>query len=150
MERSFLMVKPDGVARGLVGEVISRVERKGLKVVALKMLLVDEVLAKKHYAEHEGKPFYKGLISFITSSPVVAMVIEGKDAIKILRAMIGKTDPKEAAQGTMRGDFAIDVGQNIVHASDSEASAKREIELYFGAEEILSYRRSDERWIYEK
>ncbi len=148
MERSFLMVKPDGVARGLTGEVISRVERKGLKVVALKMLRVDEALAKKHYAEHAGKPFFKGLVSFITSAPVVAMVVEGKDAIKILRNMIGKTDPKEAAQGTIRGDFAIDVGQNIVHASDSEASAKREIGLYFKDEEIISYERCDERWVY--
>ena len=127
MERTFLMVKPDGVARGLLGEVLRRVERKGLKIIAVKMLRVDEPLGKRHYEEHREKPFFPGLISFITSGPSVATVVEGRDAIKVMRAMIGKTDPKEAPPGTIRGDFGLDVGKNIVHASDSKSSAEREI-----------------------
>lgn len=143
------MVKPDGVFRGLVSEVISRVEAKGLKIVSMKMLKVDNELAKRHYAEHEGKPFFSGLLSFITSGPAVAMVVEGKEAVKILRTLIGTTDPKEAGQGTIRGDFGIDVGRNIVHASDSLKSANREISLFFKPEEIIEYKRTDEDWIYE-
>lgn len=144
-----MMVKPDGVSRGLVGEVISRVESKGLKILAMKMIKLDDELAKRQYAEHEGKPFFSGLLSFITSGPVVAMVIEGKEAVKVLRTLIGKTDPKEAEQGTIRGDFGIDVGRNIVHASDSLKSANREISLLFKPEEIIEYKRADEDWIYE-
>jgi nucleoside-diphosphate kinase len=149
MERSFLMVKPDGVSRGLIGEVISRVEERGLRIVAMKMLRMDDKLAKKLYAEHKGKPFFEGLISFITSGPAVAMVVEGKDAVEILRSMIGKTDPKEASPGTIRGDFGIDVGRNIVHASDSLESAKKEIDLFFSSGEILGYSRPGEEWVYE-
>jgi nucleoside-diphosphate kinase len=149
MERSFLMVKPDGVSRGLIGEVISRVEGRGLRIVAMKMLRMDDKLAKKLYAEHKGKPFFEGLISFITSGPAVAMVVEGKDAVEILRSMIGKTDPKEASPGTIRGDFGIDVGRNIVHASDSLESAKKEIDLFFSSGEILGYSRPGEEWVYE-
>jgi nucleoside-diphosphate kinase len=149
MERSFLMVKPDGVSRGLIGEVISRVEERGLRIVAMKMLRMDDKLAKKLYAEHKGKPFFEGLISFITSGPAVAMVVEGKDAVEILRSMIGKTDPKEASPGTIRGDFGIDIGRNIVHASDSLESAKKEIDLFFSQGEILGYSRPGEEWVYE-
>ena len=150
MERTFLMVKPDGVSRGLVSKVVSRVEKKGLKIVAMKMIRVDEELAKRHYAEHKSKPFFKGLVSFITSGPAVAMVVEGKDAVKVVRAMMGKTDPKESTLGTIRGDFGIDVGRNIVHGSDSLESAKREIELFFSPDEILNYSRTDEKWVYEE
>ncbi len=149
MERTFLMVKPDGVARGLIGEVISRIERKGLKIVALKMIWVSKELAEEHYKEHRGKNFYDGLIRYITSSPSVAMVIEGKDAISVVRAMIGKTNPKEAALGTIRGDLAMEIGRNVVHAADSEESAKREISLYFSEDEIFSYEKPDEKWVYE-
>jgi nucleoside-diphosphate kinase len=131
MEKTFLMVKPDGVVRGLVGQVISRVERKGLVVSALKMMIVDKGLARRHYAEHVGKPFFDELVSFITSGPVVAMVVEGDGAIKTVRIMVGKTDPKEASPGSIRGDLALEIGSNIVHASDSQRSAKREIDLFF-------------------
>ena len=150
MERTFLMVKPDGVARGLLGEVLRRVEGKGLKIIAMKMLRVDEPLGKRHYEEHREKPFFPGLISFITSGPSVAMVVEGRDAIKVMRAMIGKTDPKEAPPGTIRGDFGLDVGKNIVHASDSKASAEWEMALYFAPGELLTYSRADESWVYEE
>jgi len=128
------MVKPDGVQRGLVGEIISRVEQGGLKIVALKMLRVDDEMAKKHYAEHAGKPFFNSLIEFIKSGPVVAMVVEGERAISAIREMVGATDPTKAAPGTIRGDFARDardITHNIVHAADSPKSAKREIDLYF-------------------
>jgi len=131
MERTFLMVKPDGVARGLVGEVISRVERKGLRIKALRMMRVEQGLAEEQYAEHRGKPFFRDLVSHITSGPVVAMVVEGEGAVKVVRALIGSTDPKEASPGTLRGDFALSIGSNIVHASDSTASAEREIKLFF-------------------
>lgn len=131
MERTFLMVKPDGVSRGLVGEVISRIERKGFKIVEMKMMKLDVELAKEHYGEHMGKPFFEGLVSFITSGPVVAMIAEGEEAVKTIREIVGATDPKEAAPGTIRGDFALDVGENIVHASDSRESADREISLFF-------------------
>ncbi len=142
------MVKPDGVARGLVGEVLSRIERRGLKIVAMKLIHVDKELAKKHYAEHEGKPFFESLVSYITSLPSVAMVVEGEDAIKVLRGMVGATNPKEAAPGTIRGDLAMETGRNIGHASDSENSAKREISLFFDPEEILEYERTDDKWAY--
>jgi nucleoside-diphosphate kinase len=150
MERSFLMVKPDGVARGLVGEVISRVERRGLKIVAMKMLRIERELAERHYGEHRDKPFFAGLISYITSGPVVAMVVEGKEAVKVLRTMIGATNPVEAQPGTIRGDFALDVGRNVVHASDSPESAEREISLFFDESEIVSYSRAGEAWVYEE
>ncbi|MBU2560601.1 nucleoside-diphosphate kinase [archaeon] len=149
MEQTFLMVKPDGTARGIVGEVISRIEAKGLKIVAMKMMEIDEGLAKRHYGEHEGKPFFADLVSFITSGPVVAMVVEGREAVNVCRALIGATDPKEAGPGTIRGDFGIDVGRNLVHGSDSLASAEREISLFFTPEEIIEYKRTDEDWLYE-
>lgn len=144
-----MMVKPDGVLRGIAGKVISRLEAKGLKIVAMKMIKIDDGLAKRHYAEHEGKPFFPGLLSFITSGPVVAMVIEGDEAVRVVRTLVGSTNPKEALHGTIRGDFAIDVGRNIVHGSDSLESAGREISLFFSSEEIIEYKRTDEDWIYE-
>jgi nucleoside-diphosphate kinase len=149
MERTFFLAKPDAVSRGLVGEVLGRIERKGLKIVAMKMVWVKGPLAEKHYEEHRGKPFFQGLVSFITSGPSVAAVVEGKEAVRVLREMIGKTDPKEAHPGTMRGDLGLDVGRNLVHASDSLESAAREIALYFEEGEISDYRRAGEEWVYE-
>ncbi|MDD4307724.1 MAG: nucleoside-diphosphate kinase [Thermoplasmata archaeon] len=149
MERTFVMVKPDGVQRGIAGQVVSRFESKGLKLVAAKLMVIDEDLASRHYAEHLGKPFYGKLVSFITSGPVLAMVWEGQDAISTVRAVVGKTNPKEAGPGTIRGDFGMTTGRNIIHASDSPASAEREIGLFFGKNEVLDYRRIDEVWLYE-
>ncbi len=150
MERTFVMVKPDGVQRGLAGEIISRIERKGLKIVAMKMLRIPKELAEEHYAEHRAKPFFSSLLSYITSGPVVAMVVEGKNAVKVVRKLVGATNPSEAEPGTIRGDFGLDLGRNVVHASDSAASAEREIGLFFRNEEILDYRRESDVWIYEK
>ncbi len=149
MEKTFVMVKPDGVHRGLVGEVINRLEIKGLKIVGMKMLQVSNELAKEHYAEHSEKPFYNDLVNYIISSPVISMVIEGKNAVGVVRTLVGATNPIEASPGTMRGDFGLDIGRNIVHASDSLQSAEREIDLFFGEEEIFDYTRIDHPWIYE-
>ncbi len=145
-----MMVKPDGVQRGLIGEVISRIERRGLKIIALRMNTMPLDSAKKHYAEHAQKPFFSSLIGFITSGPSVSMVVEGKNAISIMRAVNGSTNPVNAATGSIRGDFALDTGRNIVHASDSPESAQREIAIHFRDSEIAAYARSDETWIYEK
>ncbi|WP_290598070.1 MULTISPECIES: nucleoside-diphosphate kinase [unclassified Archaeoglobus] len=150
MEKTFVMVKPDGVQRGLVGEVVSRLERKGLKIVAMKMLWIKRELAENHYAEHKDKPFFSSLVEYITSGPVVAMVVEGRNAVKVVRSLVGATNPVEAAVGTIRGDFGLDVGRNIVHASDSLQSAEREISLFFDEKEIIDYERIDESWIYEE
>lgn len=149
MERTFVMVKPDGVHRGLVGEVIKRLESKGLKIAGIKMLQVSNELAKEHYAEHSDKPFYTDLVNYITTSPVIAMVVEGKNAVSVVRTLVGATNPIEALPGTMRGDFGLDIGRNIVHASDSLQSAEREINLFFKQEEIFDYTRIDQPWIYE-
>ena len=143
------MIKPDGVQRGLVGDVVARFEKRGLKIAAMKMLLVSEDLAKKHYEEHAAKPFFPNLVSFIRSGPVVAMVVEGKDVVPIVRSMVGASKPKDSAPGTIRGDFAVDMGRNVIHASDSPESAKREISLYFNTSEIVTYKRIDEQWLYE-
>ena len=131
MDRTLILVKPDAFARGLSGEIIARFERKGLKIVALKHMQLDEDTAKQHYAEHEGKPFFGELVSFITSGPLVAMVLEGHEAVRAARQVIGATNPLEAATGSIRGDFAIEVGQNMVHGSDSPESAQREIGIFF-------------------
>jgi len=143
------MVKPDGVQRGLVSEVISRFERRGLKLVGLKMLQIPRELAEEHYGEHKGKPFFDALVSYITSSPVVAMVLEGKNAVAAVRDMMGATDPQKAAPGTIRGEFGLDIGRNVVHGSDSPASAEREIGLFFKPEELVEYKLDMQRWIYE-
>jgi nucleoside-diphosphate kinase len=149
VERTYVMVKPDGVQRGLVGEVIRRIERRGLKIVAMRMNTISTDIAKKHYAEHSQKPFFNSLISFITSGPSVSMVVEGKNAIAVMRAINGATNPVNAATGSVRGDLALDTGRNIVHASDSPDSAKREISIHFKDSEIAGYARVDEAWIYE-
>jgi len=143
------MVKPDGVQRNLVGEVISRMEKRGLKILALKMYTIPKETARAHYAEHEGKPFFKSLLDFITSGPSVSMVVQGKNAVSVIRTMVGATNPSEAAAGTIRGDFGLDTGRNIVHASDSTESAKREINIHFSESEISEYSRIDEQWLYE-
>jgi nucleoside-diphosphate kinase len=149
MERTFVMVKPDGVQRGMVGKVISRFEAKGLKLVAAKLMVIDKNLASKHYAEHVGKPFYENLVNFITMGPVLAMVWEGHDSIATVRFVVGKTNPAEAGPGTIRGLYGMTTGRNIIHASDSLASAEREIGLFFSRNEIKEYTRIDEIWLYE-
>jgi nucleoside-diphosphate kinase len=131
MDRTLILVKPDAFARGLTGEIIARFERKGLRIAALQHMQLDEALARRHYAEHEGKPFFGELVEFITSGPLVAMVLEGVEAVKAARQVIGATNPIEAAPGSIRGDFAIEVGQNMVHGSDSNESAQREAKLFF-------------------
>ena len=149
MERTLVLVKPDGVQRGMVGEIISRLERRGIKLVALKMMLVDEALAHRHYGEHEGKPFFQGLVDFITSSPLIAMVWEADDAVEIVRGTMGQTNPKNAAPGTIRGDLGVNIGRNLVHGSDSPESAQREVALFFKEGEILDYNRNNDPWITE-
>jgi nucleoside-diphosphate kinase len=149
MERTFVMLKPDCVQRNLVGRVITCFEEKGYKIVGLKMLRLSREMAEEHYAEHRGKPFFESLVAHITSGPVVAMVIEGKGVIAAVRQMMGSTNPLEAAPGTIRGRFAVDVGRNVVHGSDGPASAAREVALFFRPDELISYRREDERWVYE-
>lgn len=149
MERTFLAVKPDGVQRGLIGKVINRLEQKGFKLLGMKFVPVTNELAEKHYGEHKGKPFFNGLVKFITSGPIVAMVWEGKDVINSVRKMMGKTNPLEAEVGTIRGDFGIDIGRNVVHGSDSKASAEREINLFFKESEIVSWNVEIQKWIYE-
>lgn len=149
MERTYLMVKPDGVQRNLTGEIISRFEKKGFKIIGLKMFKMSRELAEKHYGEHAGKPFFESLVSYITSGPVVAMVIEGKDAVSAARGMMGVTDPLKAAPGTIRNCYGIDLGRNVIHGSDSPASAAREIGLFFKEEELVAYERDVDRWIYE-
>ena len=149
IERTFAMVKPDGVQRGLVGEVVSRFEKRGVKVCALKMMKIPKELAERHYAEHKGKSFYDSLVSFITSGPVVCMVLEGDNAVTVVRAMMGKTNPQDAPIGTIRGDLAMHTSKNIVHGSDSSESANREIALFFNDYEIQKYERIDDPWLYE-
>ncbi len=137
MNRTFAMVKPDGVEKGLVGEIISRFEKKGLKMVALKIMKITPELAEKHYSEHKGKPFFADLVNFITSGPVAAMVLEGENVIPTVRTMMGATNPQDAAPGTIRGDFALTIDENIIHGSDSPESAMREIGLFFKEEEMV-------------
>ena len=149
IEKSFVMMKPDAVARRLMGKVLTRFEEKGLKIVAMKLIAIDEDLAKNHYGEHKDKPFFNDLVSYITSSPALAMVIEGDDAISLIRKIVGATNPKDADLGTIRGDYAMDMGRNIIHASDAPESAEREISLFFEDSEIYEYNMSDNIWLYE-
>ncbi|MCH9009839.1 MAG: nucleoside-diphosphate kinase [Chloroflexi bacterium] len=149
MDRTLVLLKPDAVQRGLAGEIISRLERRGLKLAAMKMLLVTEELAHRHYADHVGKPFFDGLVKFITSSPIVAMVIEGENAVDVVRNTMGVTSPSDAAPGTIRGDLALTIGANLIHGSDSAESAKREIGLFFSPDEVIDYTRDVDSWIIE-
>jgi nucleoside-diphosphate kinase len=148
-ERTFVIIKPDAVQRGLIGEIIRRFEKKGIKVVAMKLVSVSKELAEKHYEIHRGKPFFEPTVQYITSSPVVAMVLEGINAIAMVRGMMGKTDPQKAEIGTIRGDFGQFIGRNIVHGSDSKETAQFEINLWFNDSEIADYKRIDEPWLSE-
>ncbi|OMJ84631.1 hypothetical protein SteCoe_14224 [Stentor coeruleus] len=148
-QRTFIMVKPDGVQRRLVGEVIKRFETKGFKLVALKQLHASDQLLRNHYAEHDGKPFFPKLLAYIGSGPVVAMVWEGANVVDVSRKLVGATRPSESAPGTIRGDFAIEVGRNIIHGSDSVESAQREIALWFRPEEVVEWNDHSNEWIYE-
>ncbi|MBH0157459.1 MULTISPECIES: nucleoside-diphosphate kinase [Fictibacillus] len=147
MEKTFLMVKPDGVQRALIGEIVSRFEKKGFQLVGAKLMNISEDLAKEHYGEHKERPFFGELVEFITSGPVFAMVWEGKDVILTARNMMGKTNPSEAAPGSIRGDYAVQVSNNIIHGSDSAESAVREIGLFFKEEELVSYDKAVAVWI---
>lgn len=148
MERTLVLVKPDGVQRGLIGEIISRLERRGLKLVAARFVAVSRELAEKHYAIHKGKPFYEGLIEYITSAPVMAMVWEGHNAIAAVRQTVGATRPIEAAPGSIRHDLALEVGMNLVHASDSPATGESEVTLWFRPEELVRWERAIDRWVF--
>lgn len=149
MERSLVLVKPDGVQRGLIGEVIARLERRGLRLVAAKFMAVSRDLAETHYAIHKGKPFYEGLIAYITSAPVMAMVWEGPNAVAAIRQTMGATRPTEAAPGTVRHDFALEVGRNLAHASDTVENGEKEVALWFRKEELVQWSREADRWIFE-
>ena len=150
MERTFVMVKPDGVQRGLIGEVIRRLENRGLRLVAAKFMQVSRELAERHYAVHRGKPFYEGLIAYITSGPVMAMVWEGPQAIAAVRQTMGATRPTEAAPGTIRHDFGLEIGRNLTHASDGPETAAFEIDLWFRPDELVTWQRDLDRWIFEE
>ncbi|MFB6222429.1 MAG: nucleoside-diphosphate kinase [Haloarcula sp.] len=150
-ERTFVMVKPDGVQRGLIGDIVSRFEDRGLKMVGGKFMQIDQDLAEAHYGEHEDKPFFDGLVDFITSGPVFAMVWEGQDATRQVRNMMGETDPAESAPGTIRGDYGLDLGRNVIHGSDheDEGANEREIALFFDEDELVDWDQIDAPWLYE-
>jgi nucleoside-diphosphate kinase len=147
LERTLVIVKPDGVQRALVGEIIRRLEQRGLRIVGLRLQHIDRALAETHYGEHKGKGFYESLVSYITSGPAVSMVLEGPDAISVVRSTVGATRPAEAVPGTIRADYGLTVGRNLIHASDSAESAQREVALFFGDEPLPAYERDIDRWI---
>jgi len=149
VERTLVIIKPDGVQRGLIGQIVTRFERRGLRIAGMKLIQIDKALAGRHYAIHKGKPFYEPLIHYITSSPVVVMVLEGNDAIEIARRTMGATKPAEAAPGTIRADFGLEIGRNLVHGSDGPDTAAFEVPLFFAEDELLSYERDTDRWIFE-
>ena len=149
-ERSLVIIKPDAVQRGLIGEIVGRYEKRGLKIAAMKLEQVSRETAEQHYGEHKGKGFYEGLVSYITSAPSVLMVVEGPDAISVVRTTNGATKPAEAAPGTIRGDFALTIGRNVVHASDSVESAAREVGIFFGDGGIVEYGREVDTWVIEE
>ncbi len=147
MERSLVLIKPDAVQRGLAGTIISRLERRGLRIAAMKMIQMDKALAQRHYAIHQNKPFFNDLIKFITSSPIIAAVFEGKNAVEVIRQTMGETNSAKASPGTIRGDFGIDLQHNLVHGSDSVENAAKEISIFFSPAEILGYSRDIDRWV---
>jgi nucleoside-diphosphate kinase len=149
MERTLILVKPDGVQRNLIGQIVSRFESRGLKLIGMKFIQMSDQLAKNHYAIHQGKPFYESLVTYITSGPVVAMVWEGKNAILAARATMGVTNPVEAAPGTIRGDFGMEIGRNLVHGSDSPENGIKEANLFFKESELVSWNRDSDEWIKE-
>ena len=148
MERTFVIIKPDGVQRGLIGEIVGRFERRGLKIAAMRFLQVSDELARTHYAVHEGRPFYAGLIEYIVSGPVVALVLEGTNVITVVRKMLGATKPAEAELGSIRADFGMEIGRNLVHGSDGPETAASEIALWFG-DDVVAWDRATDRWIFE-
>jgi nucleoside-diphosphate kinase len=149
LERTLIIIKPDAVQRGLIGEIITRFERRGLRIAAMKLIHIDKTLAERHYAIHKGKPFYAPLIQYITSSPVVVMALEGNNAIEIARRTMGATNPAEATPGTIRADLGLEIGRNLVHGSDGLDTAAIEVPLFFTKEELFSYERDIDRWIFE-
>jgi nucleoside-diphosphate kinase len=149
LERTLVLIKPDAMQRGLASEILGRLERRGLRLVGLKLLQVDRALAERHYGEHVGKPFYEGLVGYITSFPIIAACFEGTRAVEAVRNAMGKTNPVEAAPGTIRGDFGLEIGRNLVHGSDSPESAQREIALFFEPTELVNVTRDIDRWVFE-
>lgn len=149
MERSLIILKPDAVQRGLIGPILTRVEQRGLKIVGLKFMQIDDALARRHYGVHEGKPFFAGLVEYITSGPVVVLAISGNNVITTIRTMVGATNPVSAAPGTIRGDFGLEIGRNLIHASDSPENGEAEVGLFFSANELTEAERSIDRWVYE-
>ena len=149
MERTLILIKPDGMQRGLAGEIISRLERRGLRIAALRLFQMDETLARRHYAEHEGKGFFPSLLSYITCSPIIAAAFEGTNAVEVVRNAMGATNPTAAGAGTIRGDLGVEIGRNLIHGSDSLESARREIALFFDDTNIHNYQRDIDRWIFE-
>jgi nucleoside-diphosphate kinase len=150
MERTLVLIKPDAMQRGLASEILGRMERRGLRMVGLKLLQVDRALAERHYSEHAGKPFYEGLVGYITASPIIAAVFEGTSAIEAIRNTMGKTNPREAEPGTIRGDFGLEIGRNLVHGSDSPESAAREVALFFSETELVKVERAVDPWVFEQ
>jgi nucleoside-diphosphate kinase len=149
MERSLIILKPDAVQRGLIGPILTRLEQRGLKLIGLKLARIDEALARRHYGVHEGKPFFEGLVQYITSGPVVLAVVTGKNVIAIVRNTVGATNPVQSAPGTIRGDFALEIGRNLIHASDSPENGEAEVSLFFNVDELVAMERSVDAWIYE-
>ncbi|HEU4324881.1 MAG TPA: nucleoside-diphosphate kinase [Roseiflexaceae bacterium] len=149
MERSLIILKPDAVQRGLIGAVLTRLEQRGLRFIGLKLSRIDQALARRHYGTHEGKPFFEGLVEYITSGPVVVIAVSGKNVITTVRTMVGATNPTQAAPGTIRGDFALEIGRNLIHASDSPENGEQEVSLFFEEQELVEMERSTDRWIYE-
>jgi nucleoside-diphosphate kinase len=149
MQRTLVLIKPDAVQRGLTGEIIGRLEQRGLKLIAMKLMRVPREQAARHYAEQENKPFYEGLLAFITSGPIVAMIWEGREAVTVVRSLMGSTDPLKAMPGTIRGDLALDLGMNLIHGSDSPARAETEMALFFSPSELYDYERTIDRWVRE-
>ncbi len=149
MERSLIILKPDAVQRGLIGPILTRVEQRGLRLAGLKMMQIPEALARTHYAVHQGKPFFEGLVDYITSGPVIVAVVTGNNVVQIVRTMLGATNPVQAAPGTIRGDFALEVGRNLMHASDSPENGENEVNLFFEEDELIELSRSVDPWIYE-
>ncbi len=149
MERTLVIVKPDAVQRGLIGPIITRLEQRGLRIVGMKLMQIDQALARRHYAIHEGKPFYEPLVSYITSAPVVVMVIEGAGVVQMVRQTVGATDPAKAAPGTIRADYGVSIGRNLIHASDSPENGAAEVALFFDEGELVEWGREVDKWIFE-
>jgi nucleoside-diphosphate kinase len=149
MEKSLIILKPDAVQRGLIGPILTRLEQRGLKFSGLKLMQISQELASKHYSVHQGKPFYNSLVEYITASPVVVLAVQGNDVIKIVRSTVGATKPAEASPGTIRGDFGLEIGRNLIHASDSPENGETEVSLFFQPSELLNWERNTDAWIYE-